>query len=103
MHCWRAASRAARLCWRDGKAIAVIASQRVRAKRGPMTGSAKQSRATRAALDCFVASLLAMTELRPRPTTSARDHGSRDCAEGRDDERAENDEADGTTATSRSA
>ena len=33
----------------------VIASQRVRAKRGPMTGSAKQSRATRAALDCFVA------------------------------------------------
>jgi|ERR1700739_211108 hypothetical protein len=40
----------------------VIASQRVRAKRGTMTGSAKQSRATRSALDCFVASLLAMTE-----------------------------------------
>jgi hypothetical protein len=27
--------------------LAVIASQRVRAKRGPMTGAAKQSRATR--------------------------------------------------------
>jgi hypothetical protein len=39
----------------------VIASQRVRAKRGPMTGSAKQSSATRATLDCFVAVLLAMT------------------------------------------
>jgi hypothetical protein len=44
----------------------VIASQRTRAKsRGPMTGSAKQSRAAcenrEAVLDCFVASLLAMT------------------------------------------
>ena len=39
----------------------VIASQRVRAKRGPMTGSAKQSRIKRETLDCFVASLLAMT------------------------------------------
>jgi uncharacterized protein (DUF3084 family) len=37
------------------------ASQRARAKRGPMTGSAKQSRATHATLDCFVALLLAMT------------------------------------------
>src|ERR1700745_464644 len=41
--------------------LAVIASQRVRAKRGPMTGSAKQSRVSRETLDCFVASLLAMT------------------------------------------
>src|SRR6516225_6312660 len=41
--------------------MAVIASHRVRAKRGPMTGSAKQSRAARGTLDCFVASLLAMT------------------------------------------
>jgi hypothetical protein len=32
----------------------VIASQRVRAKRGPMTGSAKQSSPFFAALDCFV-------------------------------------------------
>jgi hypothetical protein len=32
----------------------VIASQRVRAERGPMTGSAKQSRAERKTLDCFV-------------------------------------------------
>src|SRR6185437_14709045 len=41
----------------------VIASQRVRAKRGPMTGSAKQSISLRKSLDCFVASLLAMTTL----------------------------------------
>jgi hypothetical protein len=41
----------------------VIASQRVRAKRGPMTGSAKQSRAMHTTLDCFVAALLAMTVL----------------------------------------
>src|SRR5262249_62344118 len=41
--------------------VTVIASQRVRAKRGPMTGSAKQSRVSYAALDCFVAELLAMT------------------------------------------
>ena len=40
----------------------VIASQRVGAKRRPMTGSAKQSSyLSRAKLDCFVASLLAMT------------------------------------------
>src|SRR6516165_2310203 len=41
--------------------MAVIASHRVRAKRGPMTGSAKQSRAARGTLDFFVVSLLAMT------------------------------------------
>jgi hypothetical protein len=40
----------------------VIASQRVGAKRRPMTGSAKQSIATKERrLDCFVVSLLAMT------------------------------------------
>jgi len=39
----------------------VIASQRVGAERRPMTGSAKQSMVARAKLDCFVASLLAMT------------------------------------------
>jgi len=39
----------------------VIASQRVGAKRRPMTGSAKQSGTEYDALDCFVASLLAMT------------------------------------------
>src|ERR1700746_3771201 len=44
-----------------GSHLAVIASQRVRAKRGPMTGSAKQSRVSRETLDWFVASLLAMT------------------------------------------
>jgi len=48
-----------RSCQRD---ILVIASQRVRAKRGAMTGSVKQSRVARGALDCFVAPLLAMTE-----------------------------------------
>jgi hypothetical protein len=42
----------------------VIASQRVGAKRRPMTGSAKQSNATlRKKLDCFVALLLAMTAM----------------------------------------
>ncbi len=42
----------------------VVASQRVGAKRRPMTGSAKQSRAARAeGLDCFVAALLAVTAL----------------------------------------
>jgi hypothetical protein len=42
--------------------VIVIASQRVRPEvAGPMTGSAKQSRAAILALDCFVASLLAMT------------------------------------------
>ena len=50
----------------------VIASQRVRAKRGTMTGSAKQSRATRSALDCFVASLLAMTAERHESMFSRR-------------------------------
>ena len=40
----------------------VIASERVRPEvAGPMTGSAKQSSPRSAALDCFVASLLAMT------------------------------------------
>jgi hypothetical protein len=39
----------------------VIASQRVRAKRSPMTGSAKQSRRKKKRLDRFVALLLAMT------------------------------------------
>jgi hypothetical protein len=43
--------------------IPVIASQRVGAKRRPMTGSAKQSMARRKSksMDCFVAALLAMT------------------------------------------
>src|SRR5258708_6596076 len=41
--------------------LSVIASQRVGAKRRPMTGSAKQSMTT-TKLDCFVAALLAMTE-----------------------------------------
>jgi hypothetical protein len=40
---------------------AVIASQRVGAKRRSMTGSAKQSSFKAAKLDCFVAALLAMT------------------------------------------
>jgi hypothetical protein len=45
----------------DGFQI-VIASQRVGAKRRPMTGSAKQSIGPRQErMDCFVASLLAMT------------------------------------------
>jgi hypothetical protein len=44
----------------------VIASQRVGALRRPMTGSAKQSISPRRKrLDCFVASLLAMTGLMP--------------------------------------
>jgi hypothetical protein len=46
----------------DEKGTFVIASQRVGAKRRPMTGSAKQSRITKRGLDCFVAALLAMTE-----------------------------------------
>ncbi len=42
----------------------VIASQRIGAKRRPMTGSAKQSIAQqKGRVDCFVASLLAMTGL----------------------------------------
>jgi hypothetical protein len=41
--------------------LPVIASQRVGAKRRPMTGSAKQSIAHRKSMDCFVAALLAMT------------------------------------------
>ena len=46
------------------KLSSVIASQRFGAKRRPMTGSAKQSMYPRvpARMDCFVASLLAMTE-----------------------------------------
>jgi hypothetical protein len=39
----------------------VIASQRVGATRRPMTGSTKQSITQRKRMDCFVASLLAMT------------------------------------------
>jgi hypothetical protein len=39
----------------------VIASQRIGAKRRPMTGAAKQSSASARRLDCFVAALLAMT------------------------------------------
>jgi hypothetical protein len=47
----------------DGRKHVVIASQRVRPElAGPMTGSAKQSSFC-ARLDCFVASLLAMTLL----------------------------------------
>ena len=47
-----------------GAVSAVIASQRVRAKRGPMTGSAKQSSfRCNNLLDCFVATLLAMTAI----------------------------------------
>jgi adenylyl- and sulfurtransferase ThiI len=43
--------------------VIVIASQRVGAKRRPMTGSAKQSIIQHDdGLDCFVASLLAMTK-----------------------------------------
>ncbi len=60
----------------------VIASQRIRAKRAPMTGSAKQSRATQTTLDCFrlrasasadavVASLLAVTADMPHPSRGA--------------------------------
>jgi hypothetical protein len=59
----------AALVWRERGAPAgrtVIASQRVGAKRRPMTGSAKQPRAAHAeGLDCFVASLLAMTWVTP--------------------------------------
>jgi uncharacterized membrane protein YqgA involved in biofilm formation len=40
--------------------LVVIASHRIGAKRRPMTGSAKQS-IFKEKLDCFVASLLAMT------------------------------------------
>jgi hypothetical protein len=44
--------------------LIVIASQRVRPEvAGPMTGSAKQSRAEYGSLDCFVAALLAMTAI----------------------------------------
>jgi hypothetical protein len=39
----------------------VIASQRVRPLAGPMTGFTKQSSAAKEELDCFVATLLAMT------------------------------------------
>jgi hypothetical protein len=42
--------------------LAVIASHRVGAKRRPMTGSTKQSiKPHKERMDCFVASLLAMT------------------------------------------
>src|ERR1700740_534274 len=48
----------------------IARSQRVRAKRGPMTGSAtKQSRATRVALDCFAP--LAMTGAKALPRRRA--------------------------------
>jgi hypothetical protein len=40
----------------------VIASQRVGAKRRPMINSAKQSIKQKERMDCFVASLLAMTQ-----------------------------------------
>jgi len=46
----------------QSSAHSVIASQRVGAKRRPMTGSAKQSIAPQQErMDCFVAALLAMT------------------------------------------
>jgi hypothetical protein len=48
-----------RLAARYGADYTVIASQRVGAKRRPMTGSAKQSRGPRKQLDCFVASAFA--------------------------------------------
>jgi hypothetical protein len=41
--------------------MSVIASQRVGAKRRPMTGSAKQSSSRAEGVDCFIAALLAMT------------------------------------------
>src|ERR1700747_912615 len=75
------------VAWHDSDAnriarmgLLVIASQRTRAKsRGQMTGSAKQSRAAcdsqEAVLDCFVATLLAMTKgagLLPNPPALCR-------------------------------
>jgi hypothetical protein len=46
----------------------VIASQRVRPEvAGPMTSSAKQSSVAVQLLDCFVASLLAMTAVLAQP------------------------------------
>ena len=48
----------------------VIASQRVRAKRGPMTGSAKQSRAAGGTLDCSGANA---------PRNDGLRHGGGDC------------------------
>jgi hypothetical protein len=58
---WRCGKRV--LLMSVGIACRVIASQRVGAKRRPMTGSAKQSRLSsqKTKLDCFVAALLAMT------------------------------------------
>jgi hypothetical protein len=41
--------------WCPGCMLLVIASQRVGAKRRPMTGSAKQSGGNQRRLDCFVA------------------------------------------------
>ncbi len=53
-----------RNCMPPSLHFAVIASQRIGAKRRPMTGSAKQSIAQqKERVDCFVASLLAMTIL----------------------------------------
>src|SRR5215471_13826796 len=49
----------------------VIASRQVRARRGPMTGSAKQSRTGHEALNCFVASLLATTIPQASPRRGA--------------------------------
>jgi hypothetical protein len=51
--------------------MTVIASQRVGAKRRPMTGSAKQSRGRTQGLDCFVATLLATTILAPAQAQDA--------------------------------
>src|SRR6266849_9731629 len=72
--CHRAALCADPLAWPGRRRVrfnfqtansdTVIASQRVGAKRRPMTGSAKQSTAIATVrMDCFVAALLAMTSL----------------------------------------
>jgi phosphoribosylamine--glycine ligase len=60
-----ATSAGAQWSGRRADSFPLIASQRVRPKAGPMTGSAKQSSASKEELDCFVASLLAMTAVRP--------------------------------------
>jgi hypothetical protein len=55
-------SMARRCLPRKTERFTVIASQRVGAQRRPMTGSAKQSISPRKErMDCFVASLFAMT------------------------------------------
>jgi hypothetical protein len=55
------ATNSHRFNFQTATTLTVIASQRVGAKRRPMTGSAKQSIARQRKLDCFVALLLAMT------------------------------------------